>query len=254
MHARRIAPTDVPLPAWVEDPADKITLARRPWSARPVVNFIGQAYPLGAEFSSVPEAWLKWVKATARAGLTAAKFAGLVGVPEYHFHRTAAVLALGHTSLLDARIVLRPGPTRLDQARPNDASRQLEFLTAIAGSDYTLAPRGDGNYSHRLYESLACGRPAIIVESGMPLPRARKLPWDDLVIRLKAHQLLRIGPHIRRRHEMAPCRWEEVQASCRSVWKEQLSATGFFTALVGNLTASLDEGVADAVSLAAALR
>jgi hypothetical protein len=81
LHRERLSPTDVPLPTWTEDPVVTIDLAERGWAARPVVNFVGQAYPLGAGFVSRRHAWLKWTNAAVRAGLTATPWADRLKVP-----------------------------------------------------------------------------------------------------------------------------------------------------------------------------
>lgn len=253
-HVRRLASTDVPMPAWVMDPEEEMPVGARPWSARPVVSFVGQAYPLGVTFPSRLQSWIKWGKAITKGGLTVAGVARHVGAPEYHFDRAAAVLALRHARDIDGQILVRQAMTRLDMGRAADRRLHLEFLAALAAADYVLAPRGGGNYSYRLYESLACGRPAITVDSGMPFPCRHEVPWDDLVLALKARQLPRLSSYVRSRHTVMEPRWLELQALCRGSWKSFLCANGFFTRLVANVTSTVDAGDADPARLAAALR
>jgi hypothetical protein len=245
---------DIPLPAWIADPSHSTEIGRSAWSSPPTVNFVGQAYPLGAEFTSRAKASAKWIKAAIRAMATSLGAADRLGMPRYHAQRAAAVQALRMSRQVKARVVLRPAPTRLDMNRATDRALHLELLSAIVGSDYTLAPRGYGNYSFRLYESLACGRPAILVESGMPLPCATECPWHEIVLTLSTPQLLRLGVHVSRRHDLVRQRWSAIQELCRSSWETYLSAHGFFSRLARKLTTHRASGAVDLDALVASLR
>lgn len=253
LHRERLTPTDVPTPTWIEDPGERIEISPRPWTARPLVNFVGQAYPLGVEFESRRQAGVKWAKMLVRAGLTATTLAKPLSAPPYYAHRLVGVIALQRARGIDSRVQLRASMTRLDLERPEDQDHYLEFLAMISGSDYTLAPRGDANHSYRLYESLACGRPAIVVDSKMAYPCA-ELPWRDVVVELKLRELPRLGQHVQARHGDVRERWAELQRRCRTSWLEHLSADGYFTRLVHTVTAARDACAVEASSLASALR
>jgi hypothetical protein len=249
-----LAPQDVPLPAWVEDPSDSVQIRPRAWHSRPIVNFVGQAYPLGVNFPSRRDAMTKWIKAGARGMLTAANLADRFGVPRYQAQRAAAVIALRLARRVEGHVVLRSQPTRLDMGRTDDQDRHREMIEAITTSDYTLAPRGYGNYSFRLYESLACGRPAVLIESGMAFPCSTDCHWETIAVTLRRHQLARLGTHLHRRHSRIRPQWEAIQMRCRSEWERHLSATGFLSRLVRCLTDCLDAGITDPTSMAQKLR
>jgi hypothetical protein len=143
--------------------------------------------------------------------------------------------------------------TRLDLEREEDQGYYLEFLGTIVGSDYTLAPRGEANHSYRLYESLACGRPAIVIDSKMAFPCA-EIPWSDIVLEVKLREMPCLGHQVRARHAEVEQPWVELQRRCRAAWLTNLSADGFFTRLVQRLTTARDAGAVEAGALAQSLR
>lgn len=55
-----------------------------------------------------------------------------------------------------------------------EPERRERYLNSLRQSDFIFAPRGDGNSSQRLYETLAHGRIAIVPDSNMVFPNLLK--------------------------------------------------------------------------------
>jgi hypothetical protein len=55
-----------------------------------------------------------------------------------------------------------------------------EYVDLMCNTHYVLAPRGCGNYSMRLYETLSISRIPIMIDTNQFLPFEDKIPWNEL--------------------------------------------------------------------------
>jgi hypothetical protein len=55
-----------------------------------------------------------------------------------------------------------------------------EYLKSMSDTHYVLAIRGCGNFSFRLFETLAAGRIPIMVDTNQHLPFEDEIPWKEL--------------------------------------------------------------------------
>lgn len=228
---------DVPLPAWVRDPAEIVPVQDRPYVQPPSVSFTGQAFPLGQDFASKALAARKWTTFLVKSAATAASVENVFGIPRADPARAYAVSALRRARGVVPRVVVRRDMTRLDLDLLDDIKAQREMLEAIAGSDYGLAVRGLGNYSYRLYEILASGRCAVLIDTAMPLPRAGRVPWDDLVVSVPLREVPRLGAAVAAHHAaLGAEQWHSRQTAARAAWLDQLRPAGFFQALIESVT------------------
>jgi hypothetical protein len=73
---------------------------------------------------------------------------------------------------------------------PEEARKQ--FVASIQDNLCTLAPRGDGNYSLRFYETLALGRIPILIDTDMVLPLEDHIAYDEFIVRIPFQDLSRL--------------------------------------------------------------
>lgn len=60
----------------------------------------------------------------------------------------------------------------------NREKTTLEFFENLNNSSYTFCLRGAGNFSVRFYESLACGRIPVLIDTNGSLPLEEKINWN----------------------------------------------------------------------------
>ena len=72
-----------------------------------------------------------------------------------------------------------------------DLSKRLkkEFFKNMNNTDYTLCVRGTGNFSARMYETLALGRIPIFVNTDCILPFNNKIDWDKHVVWVEYNEI-----------------------------------------------------------------
>ena len=126
---------------------------------------------------------------------------------------------------------------------PNQSSLQTSstsriFFSNIYETDYTLCVRGFGNWSYRFYETLACGRIPVFVDTDCVLPLETKIDWRRYCVWVDRSELHLIGEKILDFHSsLSPADFAELQLDCRKLWEEQLSLNGCMMNIQGYLKA-----------------
>jgi hypothetical protein len=104
-----------------------------------------------------------------------------------------------------------------------------EYVAHLLASDYVLCVRGRGNFSHRLYETLAVGRIPVILDTNLVLPLADEIDWRTLGVWVPLRELDSIGERIRAFH--AGVRGDEAfaaaQERCWRTYHEMLAPFPF---------------------------
>lgn len=104
-----------------------------------------------------------------------------------------------------------------------------EFLDIMRNNVYQLCCRGGGNFSHRFYETLACGRIPVLVDTDIPLPDIQE-DWNNYIVMADNVDVLAsklVEWH--NGHDVV-----DVQVRCRRLWEERLTFKGF-SGIVGKI-------------------
>ena len=105
-----------------------------------------------------------------------------------------------------------------------------EFYRNILGTDYTVCVRGYGNWSVRLYETLACGRIPILIDTDCTLPFHDTIDWKHYCVWVPEADASLVGDYVREFHRsIAPADLRTRQRDCRSLWESRLSEKGFLS-------------------------
>lgn len=166
----QLSPRDIVMPAYVEDVGAGRDRRLSP-SNKPRVSFIGKA-----GFGGVSD-WLRYMlknyllrRGPAREGL-------------YFRRKTLAVLRRDPRVTLHAVVRKHFSAHKNTIELPPDEARR-QYIESILASDFTLSPRGDGNYSLRFFETLSLGRIPIFIDTDAPLPLEDIIPYDDFIVRV----------------------------------------------------------------------
>jgi hypothetical protein len=147
--------------------------------------------------------------------------------------RARALKLLSKSRAIDANFIVRDKY----RAGVRKESKQLEtvageFFNNIYDSDYVLCVRGYGNWSARLYETLACGRIPIFIDTDCVLPFDFALDWKKLCVWVDSREISRLSETVADFHaRLRPDEFIELQRACRRLWIERLSISGFMTHL-----------------------
>ena len=102
------------------------------------------------------------------------------------------------------------------------------FFSNIYDNDYTLCIRGNGNWSYRFYQTLACGRIPIFVDTDCVLPLSTHIDWKKYCVWIDRSDLKQIGEAVTDFHaSLSESDFMDLQMSCRALWEEHFTPKGF---------------------------
>jgi hypothetical protein len=157
-------------------------------------------------------------------------------IPGRSYARVQAMRLLQRSRHVDTNFVVRPYRVMTSIAHPMApevvSPTRHEFLQNLWESDYVLCARGNGNYSHRLYEALACGRIPLFIDTDCVLPFDFAIDWKRFCVWVDQGD----DPHLRSvadrvaefHASISGEEFEELQVACRRLWEEWLSPEAFF--------------------------
>ena len=236
LHASRRAANEFALPGWIPWPPHRVDV--RPYAERPVVGFAGKAWPFGFDRGSAASRLSVRMRYLAGSLLVRSGMNDRLGAPVTFYERATAVRQLEKDPRIETRVLLRDARPVADP----DAYRR-EYFDSIEQTDYTLAVRGMGNFSYRLYEALAYGRIPLFVNSDCVLPLASEIDWRSLCVWIEGGRVRTIADQLVAAHRaMKPEEFEERQRRCQDVWMTKLTEPGFFSRLHERLGAGLADG------------
>lgn len=220
-------PRQFSIPVFINDPLLALETAEnqlREKTPLPLVGFCGQAddSPAGLAWKSLRLAWhnLKHL-----LGLSPFEKQPWLP-PTYLRSRTLNLLERSpavQTNFLRRR-QYKAGAKTVQQA---EVARR-EFFTNILNSDYTLCLRGTGNFSARLYETMAMGRIPLFINTDCILPYDRWIDWKKTVVWIEQSRLDQAAQVLSKFHqELSPSDFKELQIQARHFWQKELTFNGF---------------------------
>lgn len=221
-YASTLQPNEILIPALVEELGQSYGVTPLPKGERPSVGFVGKA-------------GFDTFKARARYYLrNYLEYKG--DRREGTYFRRRAIDLLASDSRIELKAILRKrfGAHAKTIELPPDVARR-QYVENIQNSLFTLAPRGDGNYSLRFYETLSLGRIPLFIDTDTPLPLSEQIDYDSFMLRVKGSDIQAIAD---RTYSFWSSKTEEeliaMQQKARRVFTEQL----YFPVFIRKLFAS----------------
>lgn len=101
-----------------------------------------------------------------------------------------------------------------------------EFLMNMYRNDYTVCLRGGGNFSVRLYETMAMGRIPLQVDTDCVYPLPELINWKEQTCYVEKDRLSQTAELLKAFHNTHPV--EAIQRRNRQIWTDYLTLKGFF--------------------------
>lgn len=109
---------------------------------------------------------------------------------------------------------------------------ELEFYNNMLESNYIVCIRGAGNFSVRLFETLAMGRIPVFINTDCILPLPNLINWKKHMVWIEFDELHKIEEKIKNFHESHnKSSFEALQRANRKLWEEKLTFNGFFKSI-----------------------
>jgi hypothetical protein len=218
-------------PFFIDDPLRKFGNGKvdlRKKGSKPVVGFCGYAAMKPVKLAYTV---LENVNHNLSCLLGRAKY-GPTPVLPATLLRARALNLLARDERMDCRFIIRDryraGFRRGADQSVRAANAAREFFGNIFDTDYTVCLRGNGNWSVRFYETLACGRIPIFIDTDCVLPFEFALDWKECCVWLDRFDVSRIADVVSDFHsQLTNEEFLELQLRCRRLWEDRLSLSGF---------------------------
>jgi hypothetical protein len=110
----------------------------------------------------------------------------------------------------------------------DNSPQKLDFVRNVLNTDYTVCMRGGGNFSIRLYETLALGRIPVFIDTDCLLPFADKIPYREIFPWVDVKDLPRAADIVADFHQaLSDQDFQDLQKICRHLWVEHFTPNGF---------------------------
>jgi hypothetical protein len=123
------------------------------------------------------------------------------------------------------------GRKRDDPQGKFQARRQ--FLDNLLGNDYTVCIRGAGNFSYRLYETLAAGRIPLLINTQCVFPFEEEIDWKAHCVWVEENEIDEVAEILKEFHrKLSPEQFMGLRRGNRELWEGRLSPLGFYRHLL----------------------
>lgn len=216
-------------PVFVGDPLQEVDLPKiklRLKNSQPVIGFCGQAeYTISHALAT----WLRFGMHNLKSKFRLIPYEPLPLHPLPTYLRWQALHYLEKAPEIQTNFIKRR-KYRAGARTPEERNiSRREFLENMLASDYIVCIRGGGNFSARLYETLAMGRIPIFIDTDCILPYDQSINWKEYCVWVDESELASLPQKVLEFHSrFDDAEFLEHQMRCRSLWEERLSFPGFF--------------------------
>lgn len=234
-YRSKMKPNQVVMPVFIRDPFVEYADLRKDivWSDKPVVGFVGQAVNsiqnrLGVALRGMKSTLLYNLKLNSREP-------NVIQSPQLlRWHILEALEKSGKTVPAFVRHErYRAGLVNNDEVK----SARERFYRNIFDSEYIVCVRGGGNFSVRLYETLACGRIPLVVDTDVAFPSGLEQHSRNEMVMLSACSWRNVADVLVKYHKEIG-RYQDLtmlSQRCRSLWETHCTFPGFFSDLAVGL-------------------
>lgn len=142
--------------------------------------------------------------------------------------RSKAMDVLNGSSEIDTDFLTRDRYHNSNKPEDRLESRK-HFLEGLRRNPYSLCVRGAGNFSIRLYETLAAGRIPVILNTSLVLPLDHIIDWPQIGVWVELHQLQEMDKLILEFHDsLSGAEFRNKQLEIQKVWRDYLTPNNFW--------------------------
>jgi hypothetical protein len=215
------------LPSFIEDPYVNIQNQFQPIAKNsvPKIGFVGHA----------SNSWSKWIKEALVFLLHNYKrFVRVLFTDFQPFYpssvkRYKCLSLLQKNNQIEANFIFRNQYRAGVKTVEDKKKTTLEFFKNIEENPYTFCLRGAGNYSVRLYETLAMGRIPFVIDTDFRLPLNGSINWERHCVFATDKNVCQalIDFH----QKISEEDFQKMQVNNRNLWLQFLNREAYFTTL-----------------------
>jgi hypothetical protein len=222
-------------PVFIDDPMKrmyKTTVVEQNYAVNPVIGFCGQTN------TSLSNALKELLKVIYRNILFYLKVNNQLPqhIQSTTFNRSRVLNVVKNSKTLRANFIERRKYRAGVVSKEAREKTELEFYDNMLGSNYVICIRGAGNFSVRLYETLAMGRIPVFINTDCLLPLPMDIDWSKHSVWIEFNELYKLEEKIIEFHNsFSEEEFKRLQLSNRKVWEEKLTLKGFFKSFLNTI-------------------
>jgi hypothetical protein len=226
------------MPVFINDPLklyyNSTEVAARTYEKRPVVGFCGQANK--SRIEALKDIFKTTIKNVFYYMKIRRQTPHALMAPKYL--RAKLVYKILNDERVNSNFIIRKkyraGVNSNEQKDKHKTT--LEFFDNILHSDYVLCVRGAGNFSVRLYETLAMGRIPVFVNTDCMLPLSNEVEWKDHVVWVEYNERNRIIEKVEDYHnKLSETELNNQFEKNRKLWETKLQLKPYFEELLNSI-------------------
>jgi hypothetical protein len=223
------------IPVFIVDPLVKIydsILLQTNYSKQPIIGFCGQTN------DSIVNAFNELVKVLFRNVKFHIKLSHQLPqhIQSTTFNRSKVLEIIKKSKVLTANFIERKKYRAGVVSVSDRKTTELEFYNNMLDSNYVVCIRGAGNFSVRLYETLAMGRIPVFINTDCILPLPEDISWNKHAVWVEFNELDKLEEKVFEFHNrFSEEEFKNLQISNRKIWEDKLTLKGFFKTLLNNI-------------------
>lgn len=228
-HRSRLSDSHKGMPPFIEDPIQSIYqrdfIEIQPYTSNPIIGFCGMA-----NFS-------KGYAAEELSRIIARNLSYYIGssknlpqeVIPTTYRRAQLLKTCMDDTAIETNFIFRKKYFGGALTKTEKEKLTKEFYDNLRDSQYVLCLRGAGNFSVRLYETLAMGRIPVLVNTDCLIPLIDIIDWKKHVVWVEYKERHLVAQKIKEfHHHLTPEQFENLQRENRLLWEKKLTLGGFF--------------------------
>ncbi len=216
---------EIIMPAIADDLLEGRELTFREKIDKPVVGFCGWA-----DYSSFYRRMVENVKKSV------IHIKSILLSTNYFFHTRGLVLrikALGilkKSSLVSTNFIIRNSFSGNEKTRRiSMETARVEYVNNIVNSDFSLAIKGDGNFSIRFYEILSLGKIPVLLDTDCALPLENIIDYSRFLLKINVSSMKNIDQIISEYYNsLTAADFVEKQKTSRAMFETYLRSDRYF--------------------------
>ncbi len=216
------------MPSFINDPYQSVlkqsfsTLKKK---NRPGIGFVGHAQ---GGFLKYMKEYLNHIKTNFKRKFKQNKIDFQPFYPS-SIKRKKYLDLLSISNKIDTQFVLRKKYRAGIKVFEDKQKTTLEFYQNIYNNPYTFCIRGVGNFSVRLYETLAVGRIPVLLNTDCRLPLSDIIDWEEHCVIIDTTKKESLEKQILKFHNSkSEDEFEAIQKNNRDLWETHLKRESFF--------------------------
>lgn len=217
------------IPAYIADPLKKYfntdKILERPYQTKAVVGFCGQANSSVINATNeIFKTFLRNIKSY--IGFSKEESQQLLSTS---FLRASILKKLQKSVDIETNFIFRK-KYRAGVTNNKDSHKTThEFYENLKNSDYIVCVRGAGNFSVRLYETLAMGRIPVFINTDSSLPFDDSIDWKKHVVWVEYKERNQVVQKVKQFHvSLSKEDFIDLQRINRKLWEQHLTLSGYF--------------------------